>query len=137
MTDLDTVSEVGYSSDPNIVPTDKVPVHATDSSHIGQTKYRDIATLNRHGIYYVFNNNDAKETPLTLGGDPVEYFANAIKTLPRSSNTYVTPSADKAWYQKLSDWAVENPWSAGIGALGLGGLGYYLLSDDEDEEDDE
>lgn len=38
---------------------------------------------------------------------------------------------------QIWDWIKENPGLAGAGALGLSGLGYYLLKDDEDEEEED
>lgn len=41
------------------------------------------------------------------------------------------------FWDSAANWIKENPWLAGAGALGLGGLGYYAFSDDDDEEDEE
>lgn len=71
--------------------------------------------------------------PITLAEDPQDYFKKYV-TQP---TTPTVQEEKQAWHDKLVNWIKENPWTAGAGALGLGGLGYYLLSDDDDEEEEE
>ena len=66
-------------------------------------------------------------------------YATAANETPATTPEQTTPAAgtEQSIYDQAINWIKENPWTAGAGALGLGGLGYYLLSDDDEEDEEE
>lgn len=86
-------------------------------------------SLDRRLMDAAFNTADLSQ-PITLSNNPEDYYNKYV-------HTPATLEDKQAWYDKLVNWIKENPWTAGAGALGLGGLGYYLLSDDDEEEEEE
>ena len=124
-----------YASSPNYTThmVDLKPV--TDVNNDGQIIFKEQpnVTLDRGLMDTYLNPNDPAQ-PITLAKDPNASFEEYV--MPQTPDIPDIP--DKlAWYDKLTNWIKENPWTAGAGALGLGGLGYYLLSDDDEEEEEE
>ena len=85
-------------------------------------------------------DNIANIKRMSIGDAVQEYMGKTKDSLKKKDNSQDTlqptmQQEEKGMGTKLWDWVKENPGLAGAGALGLTGLGYYLLKDDEDEEE--
>ena len=89
-------------------------------------------------VYLIKYATAANETPATTP-EQTTPATTPEQTTPATTPEQTTPAAgtEQSIYDQAINWIKENPWTAGAGALGLGGLGYYLLSDDDEEDEEE
>lgn len=129
-------------SGPYIVDTQPV-VEMGDNRQV-KVETKPNLTLNTAGFKPITDITQ----PITLTEDIQDYYKKSmpklidepwkIEPIPeKKPDPTKIKEKKQAWYETLENWIKENPWAAGAGALGLGGLGYYLLSDDDDEEEEE
>lgn len=96
---------------------------------------------NLNNLVYLIKYATAEGQPAKPDAKPAETPASTPAATPAATETKpaapATADTEQSIYDQAVNWIKENPWTAGAGALGLGGLGYYLLSDDDDEEEEE